>query len=316
MRPPNVLAGPYVDRTAWLRKDPAGLAAALADPDARLLPVWESRNLVRRAPQGWTAEFIESSGREASHGRPEDWILLGRFRGKPCFACNAIHDGIPETPDDTSYEDLRRTAGLLPDNEVGLLAYARAMVSWRQRSRHCGACGSPTAGTSGGHVVKCCNEDCGAEQFPRLDPAIIVLVTDGERALLGRQAGWPAGRYSTIAGFVEPGESLEDAVAREVLEETGVSVQDSSYHSSQPWPFPASLMIGFTATASPAAVAQADEELEDVRWFTREDIASGFPGLPFPQSVSFRLIEDWYDAGASVPLRRAPGVKLWGRPDR
>ena len=178
------------------------------------------------------------------------------------------------------------------------------------------ACGSPTSGASAGHVAKCVNEACGAEQFPRLDPAIIVLVTDGERALLGRQAAWPAGRYSTIAGFVEPGESLEDAVAREVLEETGVSVHDANYHSSQPWPFPSSLMIGFTATASPAAVAQADEELEDVRWFTREDIASGFPGLPFPQSISFRLIEDWYDAGASLPLRRTPGVKLWGRPER
>ena len=316
MRPPNVFAGPYLDRAAWLRKDPAGLAAAHADPDSVLLPVWESRNLVRRTPQGFSAELIAARGRHASHGRPEDWILLGRFRGRPCFACDSSYDGATATADDASYEDLRRTAGLLPDDEAGLLAYARAMVSWRQRSRHCGACGSPTSGASAGHVVKCSNDTCGTEQFPRLDPAIIVLVTDGERALLGRQAGWPAGRYSTIAGFVEPGESLEDAVAREVLEETGVSVRDTSYHSSQPWPFPSSLMIGFTATASPAAVAQADDELEDVRWFTREDIAGGFPGLPFPQSISFRLIEDWYDAGASVPLRRAPGVKLWGRPDR
>jgi NAD+ diphosphatase len=154
---------------------------------------------------------------------------------------------------------------------------------------------------------------CGEETFPRLDPAIIVLVTDGERALLGRQASWPPGRYSTIAGFVEPGESLEDAVAREVLEETGVSVVDSTYHSSQPWPFPSSLMIGFTATAAPGAVARADEELEDARWFSREDIATGFPGLPPPQSVSFRLIEHWYDAGSALPLRQTPGVKLWGQ---
>ena len=105
-------------------------------------------------------------------------------------------------------------------------------------------------------------------------------------------------------------------MAREVLEETGVVVHESNYHSSQPWPFPSSLMIGFTATASTEAVAKPDEELEDVRWFTREDLASGFPGLPLPQSVSFRLIEDWYDAGSSLPLRRTPGVKLRGRPDR
>ncbi len=253
---------------------------------------------------------------QAGHGRTRDWILLGQFHGRPCFACDAAHDGSPATETDASYEDLRRTAGLLPDDEAGLLAYARAMVSWRQRSRHCGACGSPTSGASAGHVARCSNEGCGAEQFPRIDPAIIVLVTDGERALLGRQAAWPAGRYSTIAGFVEPGESLEDAVAREVLEETGVAVHESTYHSSQPWPFPSSLMIGFTATASAEAVAKPDEELEDVRWFTREDIASGFPGLPLPQSVSFRLIEDWYDAGSSLPLRATPGVKLWGRPDR
>jgi NAD+ diphosphatase len=316
LRPPNVFAGPYVDRVAWLRKHPDGLAAALADPGALVLPVSDSRNLVRRTPQGWTAGCIAARDCEASLGSPDDWILLGQFRGKPCFACDAGRDAVTAPAEDTSYEDLRRTVGLLPDDEAGLLAYARAMVSWRQRSRHCGTCGSPTASASAGHVAKCCNEACGTEQFPRIDPAIIVLVTDGERALLGRQAAWPEGRYSTIAGFVEPGESLEDAVAREVLEETGVRVQDSSYHSSQPWPFPSSLMIGFTASASPEAVAQPDEELEDVRWFTREDIASGFPGLPFPQSVSFRLIEDWYDDGASLPLRRTPGVKLWGRPGR
>ena len=316
MRPPNVFAGPYVDRAARLRKDPSGIAAALADPRARLLPVWESRNLVRRTPQGWTVGFVGASDSEPIHGQPEDWILLGHFHGRPCFACDAAHDGSPLAAADTSFEDLRRTAGLLPDDEAGLLAYARAMVSWRQRSRHCGACGSPTTCTSAGHVARCSNEGCGAEQFPRIDPAIIVLVTDGDRALLGRQAAWPAGRYSTIAGFVEPGESLEDAVAREVLEETGVSVHDASYHSSQPWPFPSSLMIGFTATAAAKAVAKPDEELEDVQWFTREDIASGFPGLPLPQSVSFRLIEDWYDAGSSLPLRATPGVKLWGRPDR
>jgi NAD+ diphosphatase len=160
--------------------------------------------------------------------------------------------------------------------------------------------------------MKCTNSACAIDHFPRLDPAIIVLVTDGDRALLGRQAAWPPGRYSTIAGFVEPGESLEDAVAREVQEETGVLVHDPEYHSSQPWPFPSSLMIGFTAHAAADAVPRADEELEDARWFSREQVASGFPGLPPPQSVSFRLIEDWYDRKSNVPLRATPGVKTWG----
>src|SRR6202011_1283233 len=131
----------------------------------------------------------------------------------------------------------------------------------------------------GGHVRVGTNPACRHEQFPRSEPAIIVLVSDTERALLGRQASWPIGRYSTIAGFVEPGESLEDAVSREVLEETGVEVDAIEYHSSQPWPFPASLMLGFTAHAMTHDVHLRDQELEDARWFTREDVAAGRPLL-------------------------------------
>ena len=316
LRTPNVFAGPYLDRSAHLRKDAAFLAAALADPDALLVPVWDSRSLLRREPQGWSAGLVEAAHELRLALRNDDLVLLGRFRGRVCFAAEIGGASVPAVPEETSFEDLRLAGGQLPEDEAGLLAYARAMVLWRRRHRHCGTCGAPTASTSAGHVMKCSNEACGDEHFPRLDPAIIVLVTDGERALLGRQAAWPAGRYSTIAGFVEPGESLEDAVAREVLEETGVTVLDASYQSSQPWPFPSSLMIGFTATAAPGAVAQADDELEDARWFARDEIASGYPGLPPPQSVSFRLIEDWYDSGSSLPLRQTPGVKLWGQPRR
>jgi NAD+ diphosphatase len=240
-------------------------------------------------------------------------VLLGRFRGHFCFAAELAGDPPPALDPEARFEDLRSSGGQLPEDEAGLLAYARAMVLWRQRHRYCGSCGAPARSESAGHVMKCTAAGCGAETFPRLDPAIIVLVSDGERALLGRQAAWPAGQYSTIAGFVEPGESLEDAVAREVLEETGVAVTDASYHSSQPWPFPSSLMVGFTARAAADAVPRADEELEDVRWFSRADIAAGTPSLPPPQSVSFRLIEDWYDAGSPLPLRRTPGVAMWGQ---
>jgi NAD+ diphosphatase len=166
----------------------------------------------------------------------------------------------------------------------------------------------------GGHVMQCAA--CGHQQFPRLDPAVIVLVTDGERALLGRQPAWPPGRYSTVAGFVEPGESLEDAVAREVREETGVIVDAVEYHSSQPWPFPSSLMLGFTAHASRTDIDLSDQELEDARWFTRAQIAAGEIALPTTHSISFRLIEDWYDSGASTPLRAEPGVRMWQLPRR
>ena len=312
MRTPNVFSGPYVDRAAHLRKDPAAIAAALADPQALIVPLWQSRSLVRPCGPGCTAAFVEAT-HEIRGSLPDgELVLLGRFRGHVCFAVELAGDPPPDLVPDARFEDLRSAGGRLPGEEAGLLAYARAMVLWRRRNRYCGSCGAPARSESAGHVMKCTGPDCGAEHFPRLDPAIIVLVTDGERALLGRQAAWPAGQYSTIAGFVEPGESLEDAVAREVQEETGVMITDATYHSSQPWPFPSSLMVGFTGRAAADAVPRADEELEDARWFSREDVARGLVGLPLPQSISFRLIEDWYDAGSATPLRRTPGVKLWG----
>jgi len=313
VRTPNVFAGPYLDRAAHLRKDAGFVASALADPGSLLVPLWQARNLLQRTGHARSAALVEVRHSLRAEVPDGELVLLGLFRGRACFAVDLAAEPAPDLPPDTGFEDLRVAGGLLPQDEAGLLAYARAMVLWRRRHRHCGSCGAPARSESAGHVMKCTDPACGAEQFPRLDPAIIVLVTDGERALLGRQAAWPAGRYSTIAGFVEPGESLEDAVVREVLEETGVTVLDADYHSSQPWPFPSSLMIGFTARAAADAVPRADEELEDVRWFTREQIASGTPGLPPPQSVSFRLIADWYDSGSALPLRDTPGVQLWGR---
>jgi NAD+ diphosphatase len=313
VRTPNVFAGPYLDRAAHLRKDAGFVASALADPGSLLVPLWQARNLLQRAGHARSAALVEVRHSLRAEVPDGELVLLGLFRGRACFAADLAAEPAQDLPPDTGFEDLRVAGGLLPQDEAGLLAYARAMVLWRRRHRHCGSCGAPARSESAGHVMKCTDPACGAEQFPRLDPAIIVLVTDGERALLGRQAAWPAGRYSTIAGFVEPGESLEDAVVREVLEETGVTVLDADYHSSQPWPFPSSLMIGFTARAAADAVPRADEELEDVRWFTREQIASGTPGLPPPQSVSFRLIADWYDSGSALPLRDTPGVQLWGR---
>jgi len=314
VRTPNVFAGSYLDRAAHLRKDTAYVAAALTDPATLIAPLWRARNLVHPLEQGCCAAFV-SVTHEIRTALPDgEFVLLGQFRGRACFAVDLPPAAQPVAPPGAAFEDLRKTGALLPEDEAGLLAYARAMVLWRQRHRYCGSCGAPTHAESAGHVMKCSNPECAAEHFPRLDPAIIVLVTDGERALLGRQAAWPPGRYSTIAGFVEPGESLEDAVAREVLEETGVQVVEAEYHSSQPWPFPSSLMIGFTARAAAGSVPRADEELEDARWFTREQIASGEPRLPPRQSVSLRLIEDWYDSGAAVPLRATPGwaSQGWG----
>jgi NAD+ diphosphatase len=153
--------------------------------------------------------------------------------------------------------------------------------------------------------MQCTNASCGTEMFPRIDPAIIVLVTHEDRALLGRQPSWPKGRFSTIAGFVEPGESLEDAVAREVLEETGVKVRSVDYHSSQPWPFPSSIMVGFLAEAATDPEIRVTGELDEARWFTREEVANGQSLLPPPHSISFRLIAQWFDAGWPEPLEAA-----------
>ncbi|NID04894.1 NAD(+) diphosphatase [Luteibacter jiangsuensis] len=191
-----------------------------------------------------------------------------------------------------------REAGLILDAfDAGLFAYAKGIAHWQRQTRFCSQCGAPTLVVASGHRVQCTNPDGAHMHFPRTDAAIIVIVEDGDACLLGRQRGWPPGRYSTLAGFIEPGESLEDAVRREVREESGVEVLHATYHSSQPWPLPASLMVGFTATAKTREIHLRDDELEDARWFTVDDIvqgmASGTLGVPPPLSVSYRLIEHW-----------------------
>lgn len=312
---PNYLAGPYLERLSQLRKDEIQLRAALENPATLFVPVWRTQSFVAQLDRGFAAQFVTGLTQFGSTETPEV-ILLGEFRGQLCFAIELPPAQAPRLEPSAEFVDLRGVAGDLMRDEAGVLAYARAMVLWRERHRFCGRCGSPTVSAEGGHVRRCGNEQCGNQQFPRIDPAVIVLVTDGERALLGRQAAWPPGRYSTIAGFVEPGESLEDAVAREVREETGVEIDGVDYHSSQPWPFPSSLMLGFTAHASRTQIRRMDDELEDVRWLTRSQIAAGEVALPTTHSISFRLIEDWYDSGSAIPLRQEPHARLWTSPAR
>lgn len=306
----NIFAGPYLDRAAHLRDDAAWLASALADTASRVVPLWNSRNLIAQGDEPRAAYLsltqIPEDERDAA-----GLILLGRFGGTFVFACELDTPNPPVTEPGTSFEDLRGLASRMPDDEAGLLGYARAILFWRRRSRFCGMCGAPAVAAKGGHVMVCTNPVCRHQQFPRIDPAIIVLISDGERALLGRQASWPQGRYSTIAGFVEPGESLEDAVVREVFEETGIQVTDIEYHSSQPWPFPSSLMLGFTARATTTQVQLRDHELEDARWFTRAEFAGSKTIAPPSVSISFRLIEHWFDAGSAQKLRDIHGGSSW-----
>lgn len=314
----HFLAGPYLERRAEHRENPRWLEEAHADDATLFLPVRGTALGVAGTPAA--PAFLDRHHPLVRAANGASKVLLGWFREQRCVLVEvdqveADQQG-PIDGADLRFEELRPLAPTLDATEAGLLAYARALTYWRQRHRFCGVCGAPAVPERAGHVMRCSDPACATDFFPRIDPAIIVLVRDGERALLGRQASWPAGRYSTIAGFVEPGESLEDAVAREVLEETGVAVLSSDYHSSQPWPFPSSLMLGFTATAVPGSTARGSDELEDARWFSREEIAAGEVILPPPTSISYRLIENWFDSGASTPLRALPQRSWVATPTR
>jgi NAD+ diphosphatase len=225
----------------------------------------------------------------------QELVFLGVFRDHPAFAVAFAGDEKAPFPDFGEFQELRYLGTVLPPDEANLVAHARGLVLWHASQVFCGICGSSARSGAAGNSRICMNDDCRREIFPRVDPSIIVLVENGDSCLLGRQSIWPEGRYSTIAGFVEPGESLEDAVRREVYEETNIRVGKISYHSSQPWPFPSSLMLGFTAAATSADIVLNDGELEDAQWFTREELRSGFPKLPFRISIARRLVDHWID---------------------
>jgi NAD+ diphosphatase len=274
----NTFAGGALDRAGPHRRDEAWLAARLADPATRVVAASQAGAIVAG----------EHPRRFAVAELPEglDLVLLGvDGDGHALFAA----DPGDELPGER--RGLRDLAPVLSQAEGGMVAHAVGMLNWHRRHRFCANCGAPTAAREAGYVRVC--PVCGAQHHPRTDPVVIMLVTDGDRALLGRQAQWPSGRYSALAGFVEPGESLEEAVAREVREEAGVTVADVRYRSSQPWPFPTSLMLGFAARWAGGEPAVRDEELEDVGWFTREAIVGGDVLLPPPTAIARRLIDEW-----------------------
>ncbi len=278
MAGPNTFAGEALDRAGPHRRDEAWLAARLAEPATRVVAASEAGVIVAgdrprmfavdELPEGLELVLlgVDGDGHAVFAGDPGD-ELPGERRG------------------------LRDLAPVLSQAEGGMVAHAVGLLNWHRRHRFCANCGAPTAAREAGHVRVC--PVCGAQHHPRTDPVVIMLVTDGDRALLGRQASWPTGRYSALAGFVEPGESLEEAVAREVREEAGVWVTDVRYRSSQPWPFPTSLMLGFTARWARGEPAVRDDELEDVGWFTRAAIVGGDVLLPPPTAIARRLIDEW-----------------------
>ena len=284
-------AGPYLNRYSEQRKDAAWIESLSRGPMARFVPVWNQQSLIIESANP-RAALLESS-QAGSWLANSETIYLGQFDEHHCFAVELPQEITPDPGH--SFVDVRQVGGLMHPSEAGLLAYARALIYWRARHRYCGGCGHATKSDSGGQVRICLSTACGIQAFPRLDPAIIVLVTLDDKALLGRQSSWPAHRYSTLAGFVEPGESLEDAVIREVAEEAHVEVVALRYHSSQPWPFPSSLMVGFRGLAAPGSQPRAGEELEDARFVTRDELINGSLKLPPSVSISFHLIKEWYE---------------------
>jgi NAD+ diphosphatase len=280
---PNTFAGGALDRAGPHRRDEAWLAARLADPHTRFVVASEAGVVVADERPRLLALDELPPGLEP--------VLLGvDGDGRAVFAADPGDDFPGER------RGLRDLAAMLSQADGGLLAHGVALLNWHRRHRFCSNCGAPSQSREAGHIRQC--PRCATQHHPRTDPVVIMLVHDGDRAILGRQAHWPPGRYSALAGFVEPGESLEEAVAREVHEETGAHVADVAYRSSQPWPFPASLMLGFLARWTAGEPAVGDGELEDVRWFTRDEVVGGVPKLPPRQAIARRLIEDWLGAPA------------------
>jgi NAD+ diphosphatase len=288
-QPPNPFSGAHLDRRAELRAAENWVSQAWADPDCRFVA---GSGLLLLAQQSSPGPALLTADEPLVRGAaPEQMVLLGWFRGRRHVLVEVPAGAA--LPAGTALQELRPLLGVIADDEAALLQTARALLFWRSRHRHCGVCGTRTAPRAAGHALRCTNPTCATEFFPRIDPAVIVLVTEGEHVLLGRQASWPPGRYSALAGFVEVGESLEDAVVREVFEEVGVRVRDVRYFASQPWPFPSSLMVGFLATAARGDLT-LDDELEDARWHHLSELTGAAPHLlPPPFTIARRLIDDW-----------------------
>jgi NAD+ diphosphatase len=309
--------GSGLDRAALLRRDAAWLETSVRQSDSTLLLVWRSLHVVLPEKPPRPLSLRADDGRGLLE-QASELVFLGQRDGTSHFALDlsALEEGEVRQQTGGDLADLRFFGSLLPPEQAGQLAYARAILHWHRQHRFCGACGSPTRSEVAGHVRRCTDAACALEHFPRTDPAVIMLVDDGDRCLLARQSRWPPGMISTLAGFVEPGETLEEAVAREVREESGIVVRDVTYQASQPWPFPCSLMLGFRATATTTEIQLDGDELEHAAWFSRDEVAAfgeaSFtrfeappPGswmLPPRDSIARWLINRWLE-GENAPRR-------------
>jgi NAD+ diphosphatase len=292
----NFYATGEFNRAVERREDVAWIRERLADPASRLYPIWRLRNYVSD-PEAPRAVVLDPDRRAALLEAATTVVLLGMEQETAHFLVDISHLDEPSATELGHAVDLRAVGVLMPQREGALLAYARGLTYWHDRHKFCGVCGSPTEVKAAGHQRQCTNPDCSAVQFPRTDPAVIMRITHGDKILMARQAVWAQGMHSILAGFVEPGESLEDAVAREVYEEVGLKLTRIKYFSSQPWPFPSSLMLGFSAEATSLDFRVDEDELESARWMTRQELLDSPEDatfkLPRKDSISRRLIEDW-----------------------
>ncbi len=292
----HVFAGNPLDRGEVERRDEEWLTAQASDPASLMLPMWQL-NVPVSSDHALTWMPTEEAQRLNVDAEP---IYLGRLNGVSHFVIDvsSVDRGDIER-DGLTFEDARTTAEYMSSTDSGIVAQARAQLSWHNRHGFCAVCGNPTHIARGGQVRRCA--ECGTEHYPRTDPVVITVVHDGERCLLGQSRGRLVAmrRYSALAGFMDQGESIEEAVAREVMEEAGIQVGAVRYHSSQPWPFPSSLMIGCHADAATTDIHFDPEEMADVQWFTRDEVnlaleeRSEVLAIPGPTAIAHHLIRAW-----------------------
>ena len=299
----NIFAGNPLDRASYKRSDPDWIKAKLDDPDSLCVAIWNGKPLVEKAPD--TADSLRVAylpmplALEVA-GSDQRVLFMGLWKTTAVFAVDL--EGSADPADGPlnglgQFEDLRAIALRLSQADAAILATAKQVFEWRRRHGFCSNCGQPTLAIDGGWKRVC--DACRTEHFPRTDPVVIMLPTFGDRCLLGRQSAWPKGMYSALAGFLEPGESIEEACAREVMEEAGLTAVNVSYHSTQPWPYPSSLMIGLFAEVADDNAAADDTELEEVRWFTRPQIQAMLRGelsdarAPGAMAIAHQLIKAW-----------------------
>jgi NAD+ diphosphatase len=299
-RPPIPFSGNPLDRASNMRRDADWVAQLLNATDSRFLPFWKLNVLSSDSDEA-ALHWLDLSVREFLEEGATPW-LLGLQDGVAHFAVDlsAQEDPIASMGlEGVRFADARALASRLSLAEAGIIAHGRALVDWHRRHRFCGACGLPTVVREAGASRKC--EDCGQEHFPRTDPVVIMVVWNGDKAVLGRQKAWPQGNYSALAGFIDQGETIEEAVKREVLEEVGIVVDDVEYHASQPWPFPSSLMIGCFAHTTQDEITIDPAELDTARWVTREEVQRVLAGpdpslgftIPGSIAIAHHLIRDW-----------------------